>query len=275
MSITYHDIPEGEFVPQSDFRTQESPNGGVTATQSYILRASSLEALVDQGTWAKGKPLSQLDDTVGLQGDRLYLDRTTTSRLPGGLMRVNAFFGGFSTTSSYGFDEGRQVVPTYSLQTNLTELSIMRLPQVKNLATSDKTLIQACIDRNLEWNNNTSTVQVVWLDADETIQRRNNTDQPSATAGVYCEYATKGETTYNAPHISWEKTWDDEVGIVADDITKLGKVDDNPDGNPPTLPGERNWMLSEASSVNTAKLFRNRKSWLASEPGGWEGFLES
>jgi len=274
MSVTYHDIDEGTFVPQSDFRTQESPNGGVTATQSYILRASSLEGLVEQGTWAKGTPLSSLDDTVGLQGDRLYLDRTSTTRMPGGLVRVTAYFGGFSTTASYGFDEDRTPVPTYSLMTNLTELSIMKLQQVKNLTTSEKRLIQACIDRQLEWNNNTSTVQVVFLDADQNVQRRNNDVQPGATAGVYCEYATKGEVTYLAPQFTWEKSWDDEAGIQASDIAKLGQVDANPDGNPVALPAERNWMLSEASSVNTGKLYRNRKVWLASEPGGWEGFLE-
>ena len=271
MSITYHDIPEGEFVPQSDFRTQESPNGGVTATQSYILRASSLEALVDQGTWAKGKPLSQLDDSIGIQGDSLYLDRVATSKLPGGLLRVNAFFAGFSTTSSYGFDEGRTVVPTYSFRGELNEASILNHPDIVSNSTSfeDVALVRGCVDGIYKWHNATDTVRVIIINPRGEEVTKDTFNQPGILAQLYCQEATKGNVTFLSPKFVWEKNWEDDKGLDAADLAKVGQVDQAPDGDPPTLPGAREWLLTSASQVQSGELFRNRIEWTSSDDAGW------
>jgi len=277
MSITYHDIPEGEFVPQSDFRTQESPNGGVTATQSYVLRASSLEDLVDQGTWAKGKPASQLDESIGIQGDGLLLDRVSTLKLPGGLLRINAFFAGYtSSAASYGFDDVREgtgtpTFPTYSLRTELNEVSIVNHPDVvgEDITFEEADLIKGCVDGIYKWHNATDTVRVIIIDPRGEEVTKETFNQPGILAKLYCQEATKGNVTFLSPKFIWEKSWDDDAGLTEADLEKVGQVAENMPGTPPSLPGSRQWLLTSASQVQSGKLFRNRLEWTSSDDAGW------
>ena len=95
------------------------------------------------------------------------------------------------------------------------------------------------------------------------------TGQPTAgDATTFAKLIARGFHTYKFPTFTWEKTWDSTVSLTADEVNNLGYID-LPDGDPPAIDGDRDWMLVNASQEQEGLKFRCTKEWELSDRGGW------
>jgi len=115
-----------------------------------------------------------------------------------------------------------------------------------------------------------------YIDSDGVERFEDSTNQPSLASQPWVKLITKGIVNYDAAHTTWEKTWSDDEGIPQSQQDKQGKVVSTVPGSPYT-PTDHNWRLDEVSETQTGVvngqsggLYRNRLTFVLSEPGGWD-----
>lgn len=77
-----------------------------------------------------------------------------------------------------------------------------------------------------------------------------------------------GVESYLVPGVVWtERTI--VLEIPPDLLDGLGSIDDDPPGEPPSLPGDRNWLRIAADCKPRGNVFERVRKWLLSGPGGF------
>lgn len=76
----------------------------------------------------------------------------------------------------------------------------------------------------------------------------------------------KGEIYLSATQVTWRKTYNSKAKIS--DLNKVGKID-SPDGSPPPLKGDRNWLNMGVTSSKRGSCYQCVQEWRASGRRGW------
>lgn len=81
----------------------------------------------------------------------------------------------------------------------------------------------------------------------------------------------RGTTSYlDANQGTWTKTWCSTSRPTG--LNKVGRID-NPEGSPPNLPGQSNWLCMGLSFTQRGKAYVNRMEWKASGRKGWSQII--
>lgn len=90
---------------------------------------------------------------------------------------------------------------------------------------------------------------------------------PKTFGGYDDKNPMHGVDSYLVPGLIWTRKWVAQQLDVSY-IRRLGTID-NPPGNPPTLDGRRNWLLSRITGTWRGNIWQFSASWMLSGPDGW------
>ena len=278
MAFTQYGPPElGDWVPQPDFQAEQSKEGGWTATQSFQILRGSLDLETFQDDFRINRPIEDLYPEI--EGFWRFLGLASIPRvkhIPGGYSMISVKFAGYTGPSGSGTeDDEPEPVPTYALRGGVTERSIMLHPAVLAVSAAsddDLGILLSLISGVYEWSDPLETGALVcskFIDEQSHVTWRPLVTQPSAgDAETFARLISKGYHTYKFPTFTWEKTWESTVPLTAEEVNNLGYID-LPDGDPPEIDGDRDWMLVNATQEQDGLKYRCTKEWELSDRGGW------
>jgi len=267
----------GDWVVLPDFQAQQSKEGGWKATQSFQILRETLDDLTFQSEFTIGRLIGDLSPEIETYWEFLGLASIQRVRhAPGGYTIISAEFAGFagatSTFDPSDPDPPPDPVPTFTLRSAVGERDILLHPKVIALAAPrDKQILKLC--KEGKYVDNDGDISTHHIDEEGNEIFRPIPVQP--TAGDAADFAVliaNGLHSYKFPTAIWQKTWDSTEAIKPAEINNVGLID-VPDGNPPAIDGNRDWMLTDATQEQSGLKFRNSKEWELSDRGGWDELL--
>lgn len=237
------------YIPQMDFATQESENGGVSASQSFLIRKSDVGVGAALSNFRRGTRLEIIDPNCPSLYRTLTLKDFPIADHAPGMMRVEATFTGyaFSTNGSSGEE---QTVPTYSLTGNLEEAPLNEHKKWAAMTDNEKWALGKFLGSDPEFVANRDFTAVGMY---EEFDSR-NTFYPALDSGgspiVFSEEAKKfirmigqNKTTFKKPSWNYTQRSNSKTGFTSAQLATLGHIVANPPGNP-TDPGTGYTWLS-------------------------------
>jgi hypothetical protein len=239
-----------KFLPQMDFAVQQTDNGGIEATQSFLCRSTSL-GTADLTPFRRGTRAEVLWPEVPY----IYRGLTVKTAIPNqsnasGMWEVKVVFTGvmFAWTTGGGSSGSEQTTPTYSLQGNLEEAPINEHPKWRALDEDSQLLLGRLLDGSAQAKF--GFTQAGGIDptdgAWKFVQGSSGTITLSGDAVTFAKMIAEGRTTYKRP--SWTYTIREESsrGFTSAQLNDLGKIT-NPPGTPPKPSSSWTWMLTGPS----------------------------
>lgn len=268
-------------MAQPDFAATQSKEGGWTASQSFTILRATLDLETFQDDFRIGRPIAELYPEVESYWNFLGLASIPRVRhIKGGYTVISAKFAGYTGPSGEGSEEDEpEPVPTYTLRGGVTERSILLHPgvlAVSEASDDDLGILISLVEGVYEWHDPLGGGAMVcskYIDEQSHVTWRALVTQPSAgDAETFARLISKGYKTYKFPTFTWTKTWDSTVPLTPDEVNNLGFID-IPDGDPPAIDGDRDWMLVNATQEQDGLKFRNTLEWELSDRGGWSADL--
>lgn len=267
-----------EIVPQDDFSANQNENGGWKATQSFRIRKQDFDNFQVKAAFPGGATLRSLDPD---SNDYFAFLRLSTIRsvqnIAGGWVLITPEFVGFSEAESTT-DDIVASKPTYSKRGALRPVPLDEHPKWKALPNSDKFALGLLIKGDAVSSPDFTGVGTY---NDEGIWGAWEDDSgPIVLSGDALEFATRiaqGRTTYDLGTYEYRHRWQSNSGVTAAQMNDLGKIS-TPSGSPPTPGAGRNWLLVGADEEQNGSgdyLFDNSLSYLLSDEGGHDSFLQS
>ena len=244
-----------KFIPQKDFAVQQTENGGIEATQTFLCRYNSL-GTSDLTPFNRGNRL----DTLWPECPSIYRGLRVKTAVPNhheasGIWEIKVVFTGtlFAWSTSGGSSGAEQTVPTYSIRGDLEEAPINEHPKFKALDDDSKLLLGRLLE-------GTATIEFGWTKAGgidpvggdwKYVQGSSGDIEISGDAIKFAKMITKGKTTYKSPTYTYNVREESSTGFSSSDFSKLGQIT-NPPGSPPT-PSGYSWMLTGPSQEQSGQ----------------------
>ena len=269
------------IVPQSDFSASKNENGGWTASQSFQILKGSLDNLAVKGKFPGGATLRSLDPDCDDLFAFLRLSKVLSIRtVDGGWTRITVEFVGFSDGTSTSDPPLSTPIPTYTKRGALSEAPLDEHPKWKDLTNLEKWYLGQMITGELMMNQALTLVGHYQEDTfgRTFVQATDNSDDPITRTGDALDFAKRiaqGKTTYKFGTYEYTHRWEDNVGISAAQMNKLGKIA-TPSGNPPKPGTGRDWMMTGVNEEQYGSgdfRFTNEITYLLSDEGGHDDFL--
>jgi len=285
MAYTQYGPPEaGDWVPQPDFAAQQDKEGGWTATQSFTIARDTLDLETFQDDFRINRPIEDLYPEI--EGFWRFLGLASFPRvkhIAGDYTVITVKFAGYTGPSGQGTGEGDDVpepVPTYTLRAAIADRDIRLHPKLAAALAIFPALpdiIKGLLEGNYTLRDVGGSDKFVNKESDPEghVTYRELEIQPAAGDSlIFATLVARGHTTYKSPTFLWTKTWDSTEGIKPAEVNNLGTVDE-PDGDPPAIDGDRDWLLVTSSQEQEGLKFRNTKEWELSERDGWNSDIYS
>ena len=244
-----------KFIPQKDFAVQQTENGGIEATQTFLCRYTSL-GTADLTPFRRGTRADALWPDV----PSIYRGLRVKTAIPNhhegsGMWEIKVVFTGtlFAFSTSPGSSGAEQTVPTYSLSGNLEEAPLNEHPKWKELDDDSKFLLGKLITGNA--HSQFDYTQAGGIDPEDGawkfVQNDSGTITISGDAITFAKMIEAGKTTYKKPSYTWTVREESAYGFTSAQLGKLGQIV-NPPGGPPTPSGWK-WMLTGPSQEQSGE----------------------
>ena len=244
-----------KFIPQKDFAVQQTENGGIEATQTFLCRYTSL-GTADLTPFRRGTRADALWPDV----PSIYRGLRVKTAIPNhhegsGIWEIKVVFTGtlFAFSTSPGSSGAEQTVPTYSLSGNLEEAPLNEHPKWKELDDDSKFLLGKLITGNA--HSQFDYTQAGGIDPEDGawkfVQNGSGTITISGDAITFAKMIEAGKTTYKKPSYTWTIREESANGFTSAQLGKLGQIV-NPPGGPPTPSGWK-WMLTGPSQEQSGE----------------------
>ena len=244
-----------KFIPQKDFAVQQTENGGIEATQTFLCRYTSL-GTADLTPFRRGTRADALWPDV----PSIYRGLRVKTAIPNhhegsGMWEIKVVFTGtlFAFSTSPGSSGTEQTVPTYSLSGNLEEAPLNEHPKWKELDDDSKFLLGKLITGNA--HSQFDYTQAGGIDPEDGawkfVQNGSGTITISGDAITFAKMIEAGKTTYKKPSYTWTIREESANGFTSAQLGKLGQIV-NPPGGPPTPSGWK-WMLTGPSQEQSGE----------------------
>lgn len=186
----------------------------------------------------------------------LAMDSARASYHAGEAMEIVAIYAGLNAT----FGEGAVVpAPEYWLDVTTSDEPLATHPRYASLDAQDAAeAVELAINPPKD-------------DAGESLVEVDTTGWDAMKLELYDKTRT-GIEAFRDPKVIWGKRWVSEA--LPSNLNATGEID-TPDGGPPSLGGDRNWMYLGARTRIRGKVYEIEESWEASGRGGWDSDLYS
>jgi hypothetical protein len=244
-----------KFIPQKDFAVQQTENGGIEATQTFLCRYNSL-GTSDLTPFNRGNRL----DTLWPECPSIYRGLRVKTAVPNhheasGIWEIKVVFTGtlFAWSTSGGSSGAEQTVPTYSIRGDLEEASISEHEKFKNLDDDSKLVLGRLLDGSA--TPDPSYTKAGGIDPEDGawkyIQNGGDPITISGDAIKFAKMISHGKTTYKKPTYTYNIREESATGFSSAQFSKLGQIT-NPPGSPPT-PSGYSWMLTGPSQEQSGE----------------------
>jgi len=275
---TVFNLLAGDVVPQMGFSPTQNQNGGWQASRDYYMLASTWEGATVQNRFSRGTPITTADPSVSSVYGFLTIESKVASYEDSGTVRLTVNYTG-SASAQFGGDGGGdltlEALPVYRMEGRLRELPFSQHPKWKVLPDSQKYALGLLVDGHVIRDSQDTSYVGIIVDEDGLFLRTSDVnDNDIQLTGDALEFADRigeGQSTWEAPTLTWTETTQGNQGLTPPQIGKLGEIS-TPRGNPPTIPGY-NWMLTGASQEQKGELYQTTLEWTLSPPDGHDAFL--
>jgi len=285
MSAIIFGFKPNSIIPQPDFKSAKSANGGWTGSQSYMTKRGAMDNPAIRALFPSGARATDLDPNLESFFSFLRLvEVSDISNLPGGFVSITVSFAGMQPSSVGGegsVNADGETSPTYSLRGVARTKSLNEHWKWKELEEDEQIALGKLLTGEWKWGPDPEVPE----DGNYTYE-----DDPKFPVGgsvaadpiksenaiEFAKRIAQGRVTYEGASFEWSKQWQSTVGIQNSQLNKLGKIA-TPPGSPPSASGGRDWMLTSADQVQQGDgefLFTNQINFTLSEPGGWDEFLQ-
>ena len=239
-----------KFIPQKDFAVQQTENGGIEATQTFLCRYTSL-GTADLTPFRRGTRADALWPDV----PSIYRGLRVKTAIPNhhegsGMWEIKVVFTGtlFAFSTSPGSSGAEQTVPTYSLSGNLEEAPINEHPKWQALGNDEKLALGMILNGSLKPSENFTQAGEYYGEdlTPEGFSPLENGSGPITFSGnslIFCKMIAQGKTTYKKPSYTWTVREESAYGFTSGELAKLGKYT-APPGGPPDPGAGWKWILT-------------------------------
>lgn len=276
-----HGITANQIVPQPDFDATESENGGIEASQSFLILKTSIDITSVRQKFAIGTQLSTLDPNCSAIFAFLQIIKVRSAKVvEGGYMMVSCDFAGYTSTT-FNFETGEpDPQPTFSKRGIVVEAPLSEHPKFKQLDDTQKFLVGLVLSGDATTKKSGAGVLLGTYKDDGTFMPFMDEDDvdifilQDTDAFEFLKLIRQGITTYMKSSVSYTHTFESNKPIANSFNDDLGKKAD-PAGDPGSY-DDRNWVLVGLNQVQTGSgdfMFKNEIEYMLSEKGGYNEFL--
>ena len=268
---TLHGINSGTIYPQPGFTVTQDQNGTWTATRDYSMRAETWNQASIRNLFARGTFIYLLDTTLPDFWNFLTVTDKNIVHEEGGIITISVSFNGSLGLQFENNELTETVLPTYRLEGRLMELPLSEHPKWKALSDDEQYSLGNLLAGRVVYGipENETEKKIFWPEGnlffdDEQII--------SANGIIFRDIIVAGTTTYTVPSVVYTETTTGDNPIQPAQLNKLGKIS-TPRGNPPTVTGSYNWLLTGASQEQRGEVYQTSFEWTLSGASGWDEFL--
>jgi len=237
--------PSIKYVPQAGFSVVYTENGGVEASQDFLIRNATIQSgnaaisgFVRGATWESLWPeVPQLYRLLTLK------THDPTDRGDGWSILKTTFTGyQFSSNGSSGEES---TVPTTSLVGQLEDVALAQHPKWSSLSDTVKNILNRLISG--DWVYDLEEQEVGYIDSDGDFRPGwasvNNALNASADGVNFANIIASGESTYRRGGWTYSYHTESKTGFSAGQLNSLGKIVNTPLGNPINPSSGYKWLL--------------------------------
>jgi len=239
-----------KYVPQSGFSVQYTENGGVDASQDFVVRNSDLST---SKTALAGFVRGARWETLWPEVPQIYrylTYKTSDSTDRGdGLTTLKVIFTGYATPPG-GSSGEETTVPTVSLTGQLEDVALSQHHKWTALDATVRTILGYLIAGLYVWDIGTSKVKIPQEDGslqqDDTLS-----DLVTGDAIMFANIIASGESTFKKGGWTYSYQTESETGFTAAQLNALGNVVANPPGSPAKPASGYKWFLVSPSQTQS------------------------
>lgn len=237
------------YVPQMDFQTRDTENGGIEATQSFLVRKFDVGVGGALVNFRRGTRLEVVDPNCPALYRNLTVKSNSIVDHAPGMMRAETTFTGYAYAATGGSSGGDETVPTYTLEGSLEEAPLNEHPEWEELTSDEKWALGnflAGVD-GFESRQDYSAIGMF-----EEFDNRNQfypvLDKDGANV-VFSERAKKfikliaqDKKTFKRPAWTYTQRIEGSSGFTSAQLNTTGKIVRNPPGGPQKPSGGYTWL---------------------------------
>ena len=229
----------GNLVAMPGFKASKDRAGLWTGTQMYHCTERELLNLMPR----QGSPHPKFP--------YLALETVSFEILQEGLAKINAGYAG----ASFGFDGSSEPEEEYNLSISTSEEPISTHFRYTDGLTAQE------IAEAVELATNPPRSE-----SGKTVKEADTTQFGPLQKELYDD-TQKGIEAYREPRVTWSKRWISKE--LPTDLNNIGKKINKPDGEPPPVANDRDWLNVGIRSRVRGKVYENEVTWELSGRGGW------
>jgi len=238
-------FPAGKnYIPQDDFTTNPTENGGWEGTQSFLAKKSMLTrgSVLDQ-LFIRGRSIVNIDPKCPVAYSFLTLKLFKISDHAPGVVKIDCEFTGYGSSDTNGSSGNEISVPTYSLRGTLEEAPLSDHPKWKNLSDASKNTLGQLLKYS----------DLISFDMTEGKYGRYDSETGEFTAFTtyttptgdelaFARLIAQDKATYKKPAWTYTVRTESKYGFSSAQLASLGKIT-SPPGNPAKPGSGWKWML--------------------------------
>jgi len=240
-------FPPGKaHIPQDDFSTNPTENGGWEGTQSFLMKKSSLVKGSPVGIlFTRGRPIIAIDPNCPVAYSFLTLKTFKIVDHAPGVVKVDCTFTGYEPSSNNGSSgEDEVTIPTYSLRGNLEESPLVDHPKWKNLPDASRNNLGLLMNYSDLITFDITEGKYGKVDSETGVFTAfTSFDTPTGDEAKFARLIAQGKPTYKAPSWTYNVRTEGSTGFTGSQLAKLGKIVSNPPGNPQKPGAGWTWLL--------------------------------
>lgn len=233
--------PGNGIIPQPDFETNPTENGGLEATQSFLIKKASVATI--NGLFTRGKSIGLLDPNCPSFFHFLGLKKAETNDYAPGVLTVRCTFTGYGGAESNGSSGNEPEVPTYSLRKDIEEVPLNEHRKWEGLSDESKKRLGLLLAGGVWFFMDDSSWGSTGGEGELDEATIASWPEPTGDELQYARLIAQGRVTFKRPAWTWTVRTEGSKGFTNAQLNSAGKIVNNPQGNPPTPSGGYVWFF--------------------------------
>jgi len=242
MSARLHFPPGNGVIPQADFETNPTENGGWEAKQSFLIKKS---ALATTGLlFIRSKSICDLDPNCPTNYRFLGLKKAEQSDHSPGVLKLSCTFTGYDQAGSNGSSGEEATLPTYSLRKDIEEVSLCEHKKWSALTDASKARLGLILSNPGDNVFNMASGTYGYFEGSVFQEHAGEFwDVPTGDELTFARLISQDKATFKRPAWSYTVRTEGSTGFTPAQLNKAGKIVANPQGNPPTPSSSYTWFF--------------------------------